>query len=135
MFTTGPMFLTHQAAQYKNRSSIHVLSAELYGKYTFNASQSMFRHLKGFHPFFFIDKNKFSIETFSASSWHGNDAMLIRWFYRHRNTFFNLLILVILLTFVLINVFHYHPISNFLKNYSASDANSLKKQQPGGKPA
>ena len=53
MFTTGPMYLTHQASEYPNRQSLDVLSSELYGKYTFNSSLALFRHLKGlkFHHF------------------------------------------------------------------------------------
>lgn len=47
MFSTGPMFLTHQATSYDNRSSIGVISQELYGKYVFNESQALFQHLKG----------------------------------------------------------------------------------------
>lgn len=47
MFSTGPMFLTHQATNYDNRSSIDVISQELYGKYVFNESQALFQHLKG----------------------------------------------------------------------------------------
>lgn len=47
MFSTGPMFLTHEATFYPNRSSINIISQELYGKYVYNASRSLFRHLKG----------------------------------------------------------------------------------------
>ncbi len=47
MFSTGPMFLTHEASIYPNRSAINILSQELYGKYTKDSSQSLFRHLKG----------------------------------------------------------------------------------------
>jgi hypothetical protein len=47
MFSTGPMFLTHEASYYSNRSVINVLSQELYGKYVYNASRSLFQHLKG----------------------------------------------------------------------------------------
>ena len=46
MFSTGPMFLTHEASYYPNRSSLGILSPELYGKYTSNSSQSLFQHLK-----------------------------------------------------------------------------------------
>lgn len=41
------MFLTHEASFYPKRSSINVLSQELYGKYVYNSSRSLFRHLKG----------------------------------------------------------------------------------------
>jgi len=41
------MFLTHEASNYPNRSTIDVLSQELYGKYVQNTSRSLFRHLKG----------------------------------------------------------------------------------------
>lgn len=47
MFTTGPMFLTFEASHYPNHSSIDVLSPELYGKYVFNSTVALFRHLKG----------------------------------------------------------------------------------------
>jgi len=47
MFSTGPMFLTHEASYYSNRSVINVLSQELYGKYVYNSSRSLFQHLKG----------------------------------------------------------------------------------------
>jgi hypothetical protein len=47
MFSTGPMFLTQEASHYPNRSSINVLSQELYGKYVHNSTRSLFRHLKG----------------------------------------------------------------------------------------
>ncbi len=62
MFSTGPMFLTHEASYYPNRSSLDILSPELYGKYVFNSSLSLFQHLKGLlinkirslNKFFFI---------------------------------------------------------------------------------
>jgi hypothetical protein len=47
MFSTGPMFLTHEASYYVNRSSLNILSSELYGKYSYNSSYSLFQHLKG----------------------------------------------------------------------------------------
>ncbi len=47
MFSTGPMFLTHEASYYPARSSLDILSPELYGKYVHNSSNSLFRHLKG----------------------------------------------------------------------------------------
>ena len=47
MFSTGPMFLTQEASYYLNRLSIDVLSQELYGKYVYNSSRSLFQHLKG----------------------------------------------------------------------------------------
>ena len=47
MFSTGPMFLTHEASKYPNRSSLDTLSTELYGKYASNSSRALFRHLKG----------------------------------------------------------------------------------------
>jgi hypothetical protein len=47
MFSTGPMFLTHEASYYVKRFSLDVLSQELYGKYVHNSSQALFRHLKG----------------------------------------------------------------------------------------
>jgi len=47
MFSTGPMFLTHEASYYSNRSSLDILSSELYGKYAYNSSNALFKHLKG----------------------------------------------------------------------------------------
>ncbi|CAF0884795.1 unnamed protein product [Rotaria sp. Silwood1] len=47
MFSTGPMFLTHEASSYPNRSSLDIISPVLYGKYVYNSSYSLFRHLKG----------------------------------------------------------------------------------------
>ena len=47
IFSTGPMFLTHEATFSSERSSISVLSQELYGKYVYNSSRSLFKHLKG----------------------------------------------------------------------------------------
>ncbi len=51
MFSTGPMFLTHEASFYSNRSAINVLSQELYGKYVYNSSQALFQHLKGINKY------------------------------------------------------------------------------------
>jgi len=45
------MFLTHEASQYPNRSAIKVLSQDLYGKYVYNSSRSLFRHLKGMNKY------------------------------------------------------------------------------------
>jgi hypothetical protein len=47
MFSTGPMFLTHEASYYSDRSSLDILSPELYGKYSHNSSHALFHHLKG----------------------------------------------------------------------------------------
>ena len=47
MFSTGPMYITHEASNYVNHSSIDVLSQDLYGKYTHNSTRSFFKHLKG----------------------------------------------------------------------------------------
>ncbi len=47
MFSTGPMFLTHEASYYSDRDSLDILSPELYGKYVRNSSHALFRHLKG----------------------------------------------------------------------------------------
>lgn len=41
------MFLTHEATFSSERSSISILSQELYGKYVHNSSRSLFKHLKG----------------------------------------------------------------------------------------
>jgi hypothetical protein len=50
MFSTGPMFLTHEALSYSDRDSLDILSPELYGKYVHNSSHALLRHLKGlFH--------------------------------------------------------------------------------------
>ena len=54
MFSTGPMFLTHEASYYPNRSSINILSHELYGKYVQNSSEALFQHLKGRNKISFI---------------------------------------------------------------------------------
>ncbi|UJR21116.1 hypothetical protein I4U23_024216 [Adineta vaga] len=83
MFSTGPMFLTKEAWKYPNRSSLDILSPELYGKYIFNSSYSLFRHLK-------------------ASSWHGNDASIIKWIYRWRNLilFVSILLLLFVIQFI-----------------------------------
>ncbi|CAF0870043.1 unnamed protein product [Adineta steineri] len=88
MFSTGPMFLTQQASSYSNRSSIDVLSQELYGKYVHNSTRSLFRHLK-------------------ASSWHGNDAAAIKWIYRQRIACFAVLFTLIVMTFALISIVQY----------------------------
>jgi hypothetical protein len=45
------MFLTHEAIHYPNRSTIDILSQELYGKYVHNSSRSLFRHLKGINKY------------------------------------------------------------------------------------
>ncbi|UJR28372.1 hypothetical protein I4U23_009615 [Adineta vaga] len=97
MFSTGPMYITHEASNYVNRSSIDILSQDLYGKYVHNSTRALFKHLK-------------------ASSWHGNDAAFVKWMYRRRTAFLSLLVIVFLLTFALIYlVQHYHSNMNFLK--------------------
>jgi mannosyltransferase OCH1-like enzyme len=61
MFSTGPMFVTIQAALHSNKSEIDVLSSQLYGKYhkgkSKDSSRALIGHLKG-------------------SSWHGEDAKM-----------------------------------------------------------
>lgn len=47
MFSTGPMFITNEASCYSDRSSLDILSSELYGKYSTNSTNALFRHLKG----------------------------------------------------------------------------------------
>ncbi|CAM4910823.1 unnamed protein product [Rotaria socialis] len=116
MFSTGPMFLTHEASYYPNRSSINVLSQELYGKYIFNSSLALFRHLK-------------------ASSWHGNDAAFVKWIYRRRTILF----LVLTALFVIINAIIYsiqyrHTLRNVLKKIpslikSISNGQSLRYEK------
>ncbi|CAF2395205.1 unnamed protein product [Rotaria sp. Silwood2] len=101
MFSTGPMFLTHEASYYPKRSSINVLSGELYGKYIYNSSQSLFRHLK-------------------ASSWHGNDAAVVKWIYRRRAILFLLSIILFLMIFLLICfIQNYYIIVNLLRKISS----------------
>ncbi|CAF3552288.1 unnamed protein product [Rotaria socialis] len=83
MFSTGPMFLTKQASSYVNRSSLDILSSELYGKYSTNSSYALFRHLK-------------------ASSWHGNDASIIKLIYRWRYMVLAAVTIVLMMIFILI---------------------------------
>ena len=47
MFSTGPMFITHEASYYSDRSSLDTLSPQLYGKSSHNSSIALFQHLKG----------------------------------------------------------------------------------------
>ncbi|CAF0956517.1 unnamed protein product [Rotaria sordida] len=92
MFSTGPMFLTQEASSYPNRSSLDTLSPVLYGKYAYNSSYSLFRHIK-------------------ASSWHGNDASMIKYIYRWRHVFIVVLIIILIMIFVIIYVIQqYHTI-------------------------
>ncbi|CAF0778515.1 unnamed protein product [Rotaria sordida] len=110
MFSTGPMFLTHEASYYRNRFSISVLSEELYGKYTHNSSRSLFRHLK-------------------ASSWHGNDAAIVKWIYRQRTILFSLSIILFLVIFILIySIQYYHIIVNLLRKIPSIIKSKLNNQ-------
>ena len=126
MFSTGPMFLTHEATQYSNRSSIQVLSQELYGKYVYNNSESLFQHLKGIKNREMINSMEIFMSVFLASSWHGNDAMIIKWIYRQRMIILLVFIIVLIITFALIKVIqHHHILSNRRRN-NCSTSSSIK---------
>ncbi|CAF1069412.1 unnamed protein product [Adineta ricciae] len=103
MFSTGPMYITHEASNYVNRSSIDVLSQDLYGKYTHNSTRSLFKHLK-------------------ASSWHGNDAALVKWIYRRRIIL--LLLLAVSLASALVLIYlarHRHSVVNLVKKFFSKE--------------
>jgi len=125
MFTTGPMFLTSQATNYCPRQSIDILSPELYGKYVHNSSQALFRHLKGL----FTQNKKLNIIEYLfsilASSWHGNDASMIKSIYRHRYIVLGVFIILLLIVGLSIwSVRKYYP-----RKYSLiSNANDQKYQ-------
>lgn len=65
MFSTGPMFVSYQAAHYPRQKQLFVLPGCLYGKYAKCKNISLVRHLTG-------------------STWHGNDASTLKWIFRHR---------------------------------------------------
>ena len=127
MFSTGPMFLTHEASFYPKRSSINVISQELYGKYVYNSSRSLFRHLKG------IKTKKFTDEIHSivhlASSWHGNDAAFVKWIYHRRMSLLFLLIFTFVLTIALICFIQNNQfIANILAKIPAIIQSTLRRQ-------
>jgi len=64
MFSTGPMFVSYQAAHYADKKGLYVLPECLYGKYV-PCNTTLFKHYVG-------------------STWHGSDASTLKWIFRER---------------------------------------------------
>ena len=131
MFSTGPMYITHEASNYVNHSSIDVLSQDLYGKYAHNSTRALFKHLKGK-----INKisandlliNIFCFSFFVASSWHGNDAALVKWIYRRRIILLSSLVVLFTVVLAIIYLVHHrHSVVNLAKKLFSKEKFKYEK--------